>query len=173
VLTLTVLVDVLTAREIRHAMWRRRAGGGSGGGGGGGWGVVTTARSLGRERLDDVLVVALENGADWFIAVACEFEPTSFGCTLTQLAYTHAPMRSARRAPAADAAAALATLRPLRVPKEIWRLVDFLYERCGVGGGGGCDSAHTRVHARAQTKDARAVHDAARRGRGGGASRAP
>ncbi|GBG34153.1 Inositol polyphosphate 5-phosphatase, putative [Hondaea fermentalgiana] len=95
----------------------------------------TTARAVaaGADDLDDILVLRLEGGRDHFVCVSSAFAPTCFGVDLARLARTHHPFaasaddikvcrldREARLG--ADKAA-----QPLRLPKELWWLCNFLW----------------------------------------------
>lgn len=73
----------------------------------------------GREKLDDVLVLHLEQGKDYFVSLQGAYMPTCFGCQLENLARIPQPIRNAS-----------SLLKPedsLRIPKELWRLADFIF----------------------------------------------
>ena len=82
--------------------------------------------------LDDILILHIENGADFFLPVTVGWGGSAFGLPLESLAALGAaPARrgdGAAPAPAADAVAG-----PSPIPKEIWRLVDALHagQHCG------------------------------------------
>ena len=113
---------------------------------------LKTAQALnaGQDLLDDILILRLENGQDFFLSVNGTYARSAFGMGLEELTNCYAPVRSlplpaAGWSPSTSAAAATAAasssskqaLGPptsaggpaLSVPKELWRLVDALYRR--------------------------------------------
>lgn len=104
--------------------------------------TAATARdiSMGRESLNDVLVLRLEKGQDFFVPISANPIPSAFGASIAQLAARSEPMRtvaviedglglpheseSTATAPSGPSTQSVAVL-----PKEIWRLVDFIYTR--------------------------------------------
>jgi hypothetical protein len=100
----------------------------------------------GREVLDDILVLRLENGRDHFFTVAGTYLPSCFGTSLARLVCSPGPMRetnnvsemtsSADNSLTAGTGVSGAAPEPvLAVPKEIWCLVDALYRRTVVVSG--------------------------------------
>ena len=100
----------------------------------------------GREVLDDILVLRLENGRDHFFTVAGTYLPSCFGTSLARLVCTPGPMRQTNNVSemtsssgdsltAGTGVSGAAPEPVLSVPKEIWRLVDVLYRRTVVGVG--------------------------------------
>lgn len=88
----------------------------------------------GRLRLDDILILHLENGKDFFISVQAQFLGTAFGLPLSVLLRLPEPIRHYKHS---DISAVLSSgtctqTSPLTVPKEMWRMVDYLY-RFGLG----------------------------------------
>jgi phosphatidylinositol-bisphosphatase len=84
----------------------------------------------GREVLDDILILRLENGRDYYITVKAAFARSCFGMSVDELVMYSDPVRSIpldpiKRAEKIDPRAASA----LCVPKELWRLIDALYEK--------------------------------------------
>ncbi len=74
---------------------------------------------LGRDKLDDILVLHLEQGKDYFITLQGRYLQSCFGCLLDQLVRIPQPIRGAS-----------GLLKPedsLRIPKELWQLADWLY----------------------------------------------
>mmetsp|Transcript_19923 Transcript_19923/g.39110 ORF Transcript_19923/g.39110 Transcript_19923/m.39110 type:complete len:883 (-) Transcript_19923:504-3152(-) len=95
----------------------------------------TTARALaaGADELDDILVLRLEGGRDHFICVSSSFAPTCFGVDLPRLVRTHHAFAASsddiklcRLEREARLGMALAA-QPLRLPKELWWLCNFLW----------------------------------------------
>ena len=90
-----------------------------------------TAAALGAAEegaLDDILILHIENGADFFLPVTVSWEGSAFGLPLESLAaLAAAPARRRRGAAPAPAPAADTDAEPAPIPKEIWRLVDALH----------------------------------------------
>ena len=114
-----------------------------------------TAYSLntGREVLEDIIVMHTENGKDHFIAITANWLPSCFGNSIDLLCSLVKPIRSysilelkeiSLLTPSTDITEKLTKdTNPfdgplpqflqldkmgLSVPKEIWRLVDFIYK---------------------------------------------
>jgi phosphatidylinositol-bisphosphatase len=92
----------------------------------------TTAQMLnaGREVLDDILILRLENGRDYYITVNATYARSCFGMTIDELVMYSEPIRnipldSIQRAEKYDISPAQA----LCIPKELWRIVDAIYEK--------------------------------------------
>jgi len=89
-----------------------------------------TAQALngGREVLKDILILHLENGRDYYITVTASYARSSFGMSVDELVMISEPIRNVpldpiKRAETQDSHNALC------VPKELWRIVDYIYER--------------------------------------------
>ncbi|RUS19167.1 Endonuclease/exonuclease/phosphatase [Endogone sp. FLAS-F59071] len=91
--------------------------------------VTAPALNSGRDKLEDMLILHLENGKDFFLLVDGSYSPTCFAMDLERLVRMSKPVR---------AAVAEANGRPdkvelvdedsqLSVPKELFRVVDFLW----------------------------------------------
>jgi inositol polyphosphate 5-phosphatase INPP5B/F len=87
--------------------------------------------NAGREVLDDILIMRLENGRDYYIEVKGTFARSCFGMSLDELVLYKEPIRTipldaierATKYPNANPSNALC------IPKELWRLVDAIYEK--------------------------------------------
>ncbi|KJE90094.1 inositol 5-phosphatase 4, variant 19 [Capsaspora owczarzaki ATCC 30864] len=118
---------------------------------------ATTAASLntGEERLEDILILHLENGKDYFVSITGNFLRTCFCTPLVTLVNTLRPVRDLTQPAAASSSSdrrtksqppqpnlidfgesastpAAPTSKPeepkkLHIPKELWRMVDFLF----------------------------------------------
>jgi hypothetical protein len=94
----------------------------------------------------DILILHLENGKDYFVTVSGKFLVSSFGNTLDFLVRTPNPVRASSPlfpnltlspSPASRAgstaqqppASTIDTEQRLSVPKELWRLVDYIYKK--------------------------------------------
>lgn len=91
-----------------------------------------TAQSLnsGREVLDDILILGLEGGRDYYITVKATYARSCFGMSIDELVMYSQPVRTVpldpiKRAEKVDPSGASA----LCVPKELWRIVDAIYEK--------------------------------------------
>ena len=85
----------------------------------------TTAESLntGQDELEDTLIIHIENSKDCFISVQGSYQQSVFGCPISYLVRFVGPLRSAKPLPEE------ATDEHLSVPKELWQLVDLIYQR--------------------------------------------
>ncbi|XP_065838324.1 inositol polyphosphate 5-phosphatase OCRL-like [Oscarella lobularis] len=86
-----------------------------------------SALNSGEEKLEDILVFHVENGADSFITVRGNFIPTCFGMSLEQLVGMHRFVRDVPVAKLIDHQdESVDSLSPFSVPKEVWLMVDYL-----------------------------------------------
>jgi len=84
----------------------------------------------GREVLDDILILRLENGRDYYITVKAQYARSCFGMSADELVMYMEPVRQIpldpiKRAEKFDPNPTSA----LCVPKELWRIIDAIYER--------------------------------------------
>lgn len=88
--------------------------------------ATAVALNGGQDVLEDVLVLHLEGGADYFVRAAGTYARSCFGATLEELVCAHAPMRDVPLACSAEGRRHLlgSAQATLAVPKELWRLVD-------------------------------------------------
>jgi phosphatidylinositol-bisphosphatase len=122
---------------------------------------VVTARALnkGSEVLDDIVVLRIENGSDFYLEVKAQYARSCYGMSLEELVCTWDPVRSTLLpsedresgreqihvprdesvSQAAEEAAAAGTGAPapgpgkeMSIPKEVWRIVDALWTNGGV-----------------------------------------
>eukprot|EP00978_Attheya_sp_CCMP212_P022016 scaffold65048_cov43-Attheya_sp.AAC.1 len=94
-----------------------------------------TAQALnsGREVLDDILILRLENGRDYYITVKGTYARSCFGMSVDELVSMAEPVRNIpldplRRAEMRESSSAMASAG-LCVPKELWRIVDAIYSK--------------------------------------------
>lgn len=92
----------------------------------------TTAQMLntGREVLDDIVILRLENGRDYYVTVKATYARSCFGMSAEELVMYSDPIRmipldAIKRAEMMDSKPSSA----LCVPKELWRLIDAIYEK--------------------------------------------
>lgn len=84
----------------------------------------------GREVLDDILILRLENGRDYYLTVKATYARSCFGMSAEELVMYAEPIRSipldpVKRAEMIDPK----TTTALCVPKELWRTIDAIYEK--------------------------------------------
>lgn len=93
-----------------------------------------------RETIEDILILRLESGRDYFISIGGRFAPSSFGMSLEELSGRHDPVRPSEqgeddvsggkidedeKSSGKDAKAK----KRLHLPKELWRLCDLLFSK--------------------------------------------
>ncbi|CAB9525107.1 II inositol 1,4,5-trisphosphate 5-phosphatase [Seminavis robusta] len=84
----------------------------------------------GREVLDDILILRLENGRDYYITIKAAYARSCFGMSVDELVMYSDPIRNVpldpiKRAEKYDPNPSNA----LCVPKELWRLIDAIFEK--------------------------------------------
>jgi len=84
-----------------------------------------TAQPLntGQDQIDDVLIFRLSKGRDYFIAITGQYLKSCFGSTIDYLVNTPSPVRFATPASAVPGKES----KVLSVPKELWRIVDYIF----------------------------------------------
>ena len=97
----------------------------------------------GKEKLEDILVLHLEKGKDFFIAVSGNYLPSCFGSSLETLVHLHTYIREVPVAKLVDLTSSWdeCALEPrpptkqtppaLDIPKELFAIIDFI-ERNGL-----------------------------------------
>jgi inositol polyphosphate 5-phosphatase INPP5B/F len=90
----------------------------------------------GREVLDDVLILRLENGRDYYISINAEYARSCYGMSVDELVLYTDPIRMVPIDPVERTKMMLQKQqRPNRttlcVPKELWRILDAIYEMKG------------------------------------------
>jgi inositol polyphosphate 5-phosphatase INPP5B/F len=97
-----------------------------------------TAQNLnsGREVLEDILILRLEGGRDYYITVRATYARSCFGMSVDELVLYSEPIRTVPLDPIQKAATfgvdMNANTSALCVPKELWRLVDAVHQK-GLG----------------------------------------
>ncbi|KAF0974286.1 hypothetical protein FDP41_006896 [Naegleria fowleri] len=78
----------------------------------------------GDDTIDDILILHLKNGRDHFISITGNYVKSCFGSTLDQLVKQKYPIQRK------DDGLELSSFeKDLKVPKELWRLIDLLYQK--------------------------------------------
>lgn len=89
--------------------------------------------NIGKDQIMENLVLRLENGPDYFITVSGEYRKSCFGASIEYLVQTPGPVRFAEDDSKTTAAvlqskSSRAQKKFLRLPKEVWRMVDYLFK---------------------------------------------
>jgi len=96
------------------------------------------ALNTGREVLEDILILRLENGRDYYITIRAKYARSCFGMSVDELVMYAEPIRNIpldpiQRAEYTDnhmnGGGNSATAAALCVPKELWRIVDAIYQK--------------------------------------------
>jgi phosphatidylinositol-bisphosphatase len=87
-----------------------------------------------REVLDDILILRLENGRDYYITVKGTYARSCFGMNVEELVLYKDPIRtipldSFERAEHFPNELEISPTNALCVPKELWRVVDAIFEK--------------------------------------------
>lgn len=84
----------------------------------------------GREVLEDIVILRLEKGRDYYITVRATYARSCFGISVDELVLYSQPVRNVPIDPI-ERSIQIETSPPtaLCVPKEIWRIVDAIYEK--------------------------------------------
>nr|XP_025046006.1 type II inositol 1,4,5-trisphosphate 5-phosphatase isoform X2 [Pelodiscus sinensis] len=96
---------------------------------------TATRLNSGEEKLEDILILHLNEGKDYFLSVTGNYLPSCFGSPIQTLCYMREPIQDM----SAESIRELTLLplqmsddifrdeKPLDIPKELWMLVDHLY----------------------------------------------
>jgi inositol polyphosphate 5-phosphatase INPP5B/F len=95
---------------------------------------IAQALNSGREVLEDILVLRLENGRDYFLTVQADYARSCFGMSLDELVTFFEPIRTVPLDPLEKAKKIEVNknskgAKALCVPKELWRILDAIYEK--------------------------------------------
>ncbi|XP_069478761.1 type II inositol 1,4,5-trisphosphate 5-phosphatase isoform X2 [Ambystoma mexicanum] len=95
---------------------------------------TATQLNSGQDVIEDILVLHLDGGKDFFLSVSGNYLPSCFGSSIQTLCYMREPIRDMT----ADTIRELTLMpllkctagkeKPLDIPKEIWMMVDHLYK---------------------------------------------
>mmetsp|Transcript_6235 Transcript_6235/g.9051 ORF Transcript_6235/g.9051 Transcript_6235/m.9051 type:complete len:807 (-) Transcript_6235:128-2548(-) len=92
--------------------------------------AVADALSSGRELLEDIIILRLENGRDYYITVTGKYARSCFGMSVDELVLYSDPIRSVPLDPIRRAERyGTNQAAVLCVPKELWRIVDAIFEK--------------------------------------------
>ena len=88
------------------------------------------ALNTSREVLQDVLILRLENGRDYYISISGKYARSCFGMSVDDLVLYTDPIRAVPLDPILRAEKYdLNTKAAMCVPKELWRIIDAIYEK--------------------------------------------
>ncbi|XP_064137817.1 type II inositol 1,4,5-trisphosphate 5-phosphatase isoform X2 [Loxodonta africana] len=97
----------------------------------------TTAKKLnsGEDKIEDILVLHLDRGKDYFLSVSGNYLPSCFGSPLHTLCYMREPIldlplktiRELTLMPVQTEDDGSLLENPMEIPKELWMMVDYLY----------------------------------------------
>jgi inositol polyphosphate 5-phosphatase INPP5B/F len=95
-----------------------------------------TAKLLnsGRGVLEDILILRLENGRDYYLTIRASYARSCFGMSMEELVLYPQPIRTIpidpiERAKQLESSNSTAPTTALCIPKELWRIVDAIYEK--------------------------------------------
>uniref|UniRef100_A0A671N689 phosphoinositide 5-phosphatase n=1 Tax=Sinocyclocheilus anshuiensis TaxID=1608454 RepID=A0A671N689_9TELE len=94
-----------------------------------------TLLNSGEDKIEDILVLHLDRGKDYFITVAGNYLPSCFGTSLETLCRMKKPIREIPITKLIDLVRHRSQLhagtedKPLKIPKEVWLLVNHLYTK--------------------------------------------
>ncbi|XP_062997947.1 inositol polyphosphate 5-phosphatase OCRL [Elgaria multicarinata webbii] len=97
-----------------------------------------TLLNSGEDKIEDILVLHLDRGKDYFLTISGSYLPSCFGTSLEALCRMKRPIREVPVTKLIDLEKSLLEMvpsdgedsseRPLHIPKEIWILVDHLFK---------------------------------------------
>uniref|UniRef100_A0A8C4YVE6 phosphoinositide 5-phosphatase n=1 Tax=Gopherus evgoodei TaxID=1825980 RepID=A0A8C4YVE6_9SAUR len=83
---------------------------------------TATRLNSGEEKLEDILILHLDRGKDYFLSVLGNYLPSCFGSPIQTLCYMREPIRDMSMTDDI-----FRDEKPLDIPKELWMMVDHLY----------------------------------------------
>ncbi|XP_069080080.1 type II inositol 1,4,5-trisphosphate 5-phosphatase isoform X3 [Pleurodeles waltl] len=97
---------------------------------------TATLLNSGQDAIEDILVLHLDGGKDFFLSVSGSYLPSCFGASIQTLCYMKEPIRDMPAAkireltlmPLQMIQSYSGNEKPLDIPKEVWMMVDHLYK---------------------------------------------
>jgi len=83
---------------------------------------VQQVSAVQKNRLDDIIIFSLHQGADTFITISGNYQPSCFGQTIERLVRIRKPIACV------NLENLIEPEKFLCMPKELWRLVDYIYK---------------------------------------------
>uniref|UniRef100_A0A8C4F5I7 phosphoinositide 5-phosphatase n=1 Tax=Dicentrarchus labrax TaxID=13489 RepID=A0A8C4F5I7_DICLA len=82
----------------------------------------------GKEQIEDILVLHLERGKDYFISVTGNYLPSCYGTSIRALCHMREPIQDMPQETLRELVSnTVNTEKPLDIPKELWMMVDHLF----------------------------------------------
>jgi phosphatidylinositol-bisphosphatase len=97
--------------------------------------VTANALNTGREVLEDIVILRLENGRDYYVTITGQYSRSCYGMSVDELVMYTEPIRNVPLDPIKRAeylesnSTSASTAAALCVPKELWRIVDAIYQK--------------------------------------------
>ncbi|XP_071487266.1 inositol polyphosphate 5-phosphatase OCRL-like [Diadema antillarum] len=95
--------------------------------------TTASAFNTGHDKAEDILILHLENGKDYYITVSGSYRPSCFGASIEALVKMHEPISEMTMQEVVDleqnakVKESAADFKSYDIPKEIWMLVDYLF----------------------------------------------
>nr|KAF6444001.1 inositol polyphosphate-5-phosphatase B [Molossus molossus] len=97
--------------------------------------TVATKLNSGEDKIEDILVLHLDRGKDYFLSVSGNYLPSCFGSPIHTLCYMREPIldlpletiRELTLMPLRTEGDGSQLENPMEIPKELWMMVDYLY----------------------------------------------
>ncbi|KAI8092448.1 Endonuclease/exonuclease/phosphatase [Gilbertella persicaria] len=99
--------------------------------------TISTPLNRGEEKMDEILILRLENSKDFFISVSGDYVPTCFGVPLELLSGMVVPISeaamnnlkstSSKKNDASRPPSPPSTSNQIELPKELWKIMNFLW----------------------------------------------
>eukprot|EP01114_Cavostelium_apophysatum_P014891 TRINITY_DN3964_c0_g2_i1.p1 TRINITY_DN3964_c0_g2~~TRINITY_DN3964_c0_g2_i1.p1 ORF type:complete len:846 (+),score=280.12 TRINITY_DN3964_c0_g2_i1:141-2678(+) len=83
---------------------------------------TVTDLNLGKEKIEDILILHLEGATDFFVTISGTFLRTCFGCPINYLVRFPNPIRTSEPVTANSD-------ESLSIPKELWRILDYIFRK--------------------------------------------
>ena len=91
---------------------------------------IAGALNSGREVLEDIIILRLENGRDYYITIKAQYGRSCFGMSVDELVLYNDPIRNVPLDPIKRVEKyGAANSAVLCVPKELWRILDAIYAK--------------------------------------------
>uniref|UniRef100_A0A672FZI2 phosphoinositide 5-phosphatase n=1 Tax=Salarias fasciatus TaxID=181472 RepID=A0A672FZI2_SALFA len=87
-----------------------------------------TLLNSGEDKIEDILVLHLDRGKDYFITISGNYQPSCFGTSLETLCRMKKPIREIPITKLIDLVRGSKD-KPLKIPKEVWILVNHLFTK--------------------------------------------
>uniref|UniRef100_A0A672GJ70 phosphoinositide 5-phosphatase n=1 Tax=Salarias fasciatus TaxID=181472 RepID=A0A672GJ70_SALFA len=90
-----------------------------------------TLLNSGEDKIEDILVLHLDRGKDYFITISGNYQPSCFGTSLETLCRMKKPIREIPITKLIDLGedSYMEKDKPLKIPKEVWILVNHLFTK--------------------------------------------